>query len=259
VLQRGRKHRELAVGRAANILLERREERELLDDLKKLVSKGFEHPEVNYYIGVCCWNLANKHDAIVYFESCLNNSKEVGTATKSLKALIRISVEESNFFEAEHHISRISKLGLPLEAFNEWIHFVEGTNDLIKRKNQSALEKITKSLELCGQKVEKERLNSLEVLTFRRTVYPYVAYALYLNNELEKSIEMYARALENNEDRKLEYAKLMAEGIYLHESQKHEEAFSKFEKAYAMQSASEPLFLSCITLVQKYKNSHQEK
>ena len=131
------------------MLLERKMEHQLLKELMELMAKGLEHPEVSYYIGISCWNLGRKHDAIVYFESCLNNSKEVGVATRSLKALIRISVEESNFFEAEHHISRIHKIGLNIESFNEWILFVEGTNDLIKRKNQTALEKIAKSLALC--------------------------------------------------------------------------------------------------------------
>jgi len=36
----------------------------------------------------------------------------MGLAVKSLKALIISSVEEVNFFEAEHHISRIVQLGL---------------------------------------------------------------------------------------------------------------------------------------------------
>lgn len=67
-------------------------EQQLLKELMELMAKGFEHPEVSYYIGISCWNLGRKHDAIVYFESCLNNSKEIGVATRSLKALIRISV-----------------------------------------------------------------------------------------------------------------------------------------------------------------------
>jgi len=36
----------------------------------------------------------------------------MGLAVKALKALIISSVEEANFFEAEHHISRITSLGL---------------------------------------------------------------------------------------------------------------------------------------------------
>lgn len=114
---KGTKHRELGVARVAAAHLERKNERELIKELKELINKGFEHPEVNYYLGVCFWNIGEKHNAAVYFETCLSNSKEPNAAIKSLKALIRISVEEGNFFEAEHHISRIEKLGLNADSF----------------------------------------------------------------------------------------------------------------------------------------------
>lgn len=61
-------------------------------------------------MGMSCWGLGKRSEAIVYLESCLSCSKDASAASKALKALIRIAVEEGSFFEAEHHITRIHKL-----------------------------------------------------------------------------------------------------------------------------------------------------
>lgn len=46
---------------------------------------------------------------------------------------------------------------------------------------------------------------------------------------MEKSIKMYEKALQSSEEQaKIKYAKLMAEGILFHSMQKYEESFCKF-------------------------------
>lgn len=73
---------------------------------------------------------------------------------------------------------------------------------------------------------------------------------------MEKSIKMYEKALQSSEEQaKIKYAKLMAEGILFHSMQKYEESFCKFQEAYRVDKCSEPLFLCCIALVQKYKSA----
>lgn len=56
----------MAVGRLGSLLLEQKCDLELYGLLKELLSKGFEHPEVSYYMGISCWGLGNKNEAIVY-------------------------------------------------------------------------------------------------------------------------------------------------------------------------------------------------
>jgi len=71
------------------------------------------------------------------------------------------------------------------ESFKEWKLFVEGANDLIKRKNQHALEKITQALTVCEGREGKDRP---EVVSFKKNALPYAAYALYLGGKFSESI-----------------------------------------------------------------------
>lgn len=106
---------------------------------------------------------------------------------------------------------------------------MEGANDLIKRKNQPALDKISEALAVCKEKETQDKMNSFEVIEFRKNALPYAAYALYLNGKHLESIATYESALLVAQDRqKVQYAKTIVEGVSLHLQQKYEEAANKF-------------------------------
>ena len=55
----------MAVGRLSSILMDQKNEHELYRLLKEVISGGFEHPEVSYYMGASCWALAKRNEAVV--------------------------------------------------------------------------------------------------------------------------------------------------------------------------------------------------
>jgi hypothetical protein len=122
--------------------------------LMRLVSRGIEGEEINYYLGVCCSKLGLKQESGVYFESCLTTARDVKLAMKALKCILREAIDAGNFYEAEHQINRVQQFGFQEEAFKEWRLFVEGVSDLIKRKNVVGCSKLEKAVEIV-ERVER--------------------------------------------------------------------------------------------------------
>lgn len=85
--------------------------------LSNLIHKAQENPEINYYLGEACYGLARKQEAIIYLESCLNITKDLKLAFKAWKHILKIAIENCDFYEADHQINRISQFGFEEEKY----------------------------------------------------------------------------------------------------------------------------------------------
>jgi predicted HNH restriction endonuclease len=71
---------------------------------------------------------------------------------------------------------------------------------------------------------------------------------------------MYESALQLAEERqKVHYAKTIVEGVSFHLQQRYDEAATKFYEAHHIQPTVESLFLSSISLVQKFKSFREKQ
>ena len=160
-----------------------------------------------------CLGVGRKQEGTVYLESSISHSQDAGVAGRALTALVHAAVEEGNFYQAGHHISRVSKLQLDGRQFVHLQVFVEGVNDLIKKRNGPALKGLQKALELSEDRQSKEKQE------LRRMIEPYLAYAMYLNGQLRQSHEIYTRLVEGGRE-EYRHEQQVIQGLYEHE-QKH--------------------------------------
>lgn len=72
---------------------------------------------------------------------------EIGTEdekyrVKSFRLLMRIAVEECDFFEALHLLNRAGQAKVPEHKIIDWKWLIEGVNEMIKKKFLAALEQL---------------------------------------------------------------------------------------------------------------------
>ena len=85
---------------------------------------------------------------MIYLEIGLSANLNKNQNLKGFKTLFRITIEEKDFFEAEHLIQRAKLSNACLDDLRHYFFFVEGVNDIIKRKLTDALDKLRKVKEI---------------------------------------------------------------------------------------------------------------
>ena len=96
--------------------------------------EGNQSSTAHYYKGLINYKEKKVVDALLCFEQALkcDNSRE--QVTSSVQMMMKIKIQEKDFYEAYHILTRADNVEVDVQALNEWRLFLQGTLFLMKKK-----------------------------------------------------------------------------------------------------------------------------
>lgn len=106
---------------------------EALKDFEKC-REGGGGSSLHYIKGLTYYRLKRPIEAILSFEESLKHDNNSENVTSSVEMMMRIKVEDKDFYEAYHILNRTNNIEINKEVIEEWKLFIEGTLFMMKKK-----------------------------------------------------------------------------------------------------------------------------
>ena len=94
---------------------------------------------VHYLKGLIYYKLKKPMQAILSFEQCLKNDVNEENITSSVEMMMRIKIQEKDFYQAYHILNRTINIDINKDVIEQWRLFLQGTLFLMKKKYRDGL------------------------------------------------------------------------------------------------------------------------
>ena len=109
-------------------------------DLEGCVQReGGSSSAVHFYRGMINYKQGRNVEATLCFEEALKCDNHREHVTSSVEMMMRMKVEEKDFYEAYHILTRADNVEVNTEVLNEWRLFLEASLFLMKKKYKEGI------------------------------------------------------------------------------------------------------------------------
>ncbi|CAK95205.1 unnamed protein product (macronuclear) [Paramecium tetraurelia] len=227
------------------IYLETKEFEKAKQDMMLLLEISPNDSEVYYFKGILMQKQKRLQDALLAFEQSIKFNSEKKPVTKSLYEIVKIKIEQNDYYSAQHELDRAAYLDVDKTQLQKFELFVEGAIYLMKRKFEEGTHLLTEMI------TKNNQSDNLKFQAHQYRAYGYFCQSKY--NLANQDLELYQ---ENLLEKASLYNKLLCHGIIKYEDNELEQSKREFFQAHKMlPNKMEPLFYQAIISIKKYCSS----
>ncbi|CAD8108767.1 unnamed protein product [Paramecium sonneborni] len=201
--------------------------------------------EVYYFKGILMQKQKQLQDALLSFEQSIKLNSEKKPVTKSLYEIVKIKIEQNDYYSAQHELDRASYLDVDKTQLQRFELFVGGAIYLMKRKFEDGTHLLTEMI------TKNHQSDNLKFQAHQYRAYGYFCLSKY--NLANQDLELYQETLLEKASL---YNKLICHGIIKYEDNELDQSKREFLQAHKiLPNKIEPLFYQAIILIKRYCSS----
>ncbi|CAD8164820.1 unnamed protein product [Paramecium octaurelia] len=229
------------------IYLDNKEFEKAKQDMNLLLEICPNDSEVYYFKGILMQKQKRLQDALLAFEQSIKVNSEKKPVTKALYEIVKIKIEQNDFYSAQHELDRATYLDVDNTQLQKFELFVGGAIYLMKRKFEDGVQFLTEMI------TKNHQSDNLKFQAHQYRAYGYFCMSKF--NLAKQDLELYQ---ENLLEKASLYNKFLCYGIIKYEDNELEQSKREFSLAHKMlPNKMEPLFYQAIIQIKKYCTCQQ--